>query len=211
MFAPFDVIMKATAWPVNLLVFRPKITYEDKSVQNRRIRGRAIVICNHHSVYDFGVMMFVFPFRRLRCQVAEVVYRRNPVLRVLLKLWGTVRVNRTDHDFSFLAESLRILEKNGVLEVYPEARIPEPEEEKPLEFTPSFVWLALHSGSPIIPVYSDGRIFSLRHNRIVIGKPVDAVSMYDDSLDEKTNIMNITQAVRKKVIELGKTIEKEKT
>ncbi|MCQ2398348.1 MAG: 1-acyl-sn-glycerol-3-phosphate acyltransferase [Sphaerochaetaceae bacterium] len=203
--------MKITAWPVNLFIFRPKITYEDKRIQNRRIRGKAIVICNHHSVYDFGVMMFVFPLRRLRCQVAEVVYRQSPVLRILLKLWGTVKVNRTDHDFSFLAESLRILEKGGVLEIYPEARIPEPEEKKPLEFTPSFVWLALHSGSPVIPVYSDGRIFTLKRNRIVIGKPIDAVSMYNDSLDEKTNIMNITRAIRNKVLELGETVEKKET
>lgn len=63
----FNTFTKITAYPVQKACFNTKILYEDKSVQNRRIKGPAIVVSNHTSVYDYAVLLFCFflPHRAL--------------------------------------------------------------------------------------------------------------------------------------------------
>ena len=119
----FTWFVKITAWPVYALLLRPKTYYENKKVQSRRIRGRAIVISNHTSIYDFAVTMFSFPSRTLRCAVAEIMYEKNFLMSFFLRALGTVRVDRNAHDFAFLSECDRILERGGVVEIYPESQI----------------------------------------------------------------------------------------
>ena len=71
--ALFAWVVKITAYPVVLLWFRLKVYYQNKKVQSRRIKGKAIVVSNHTSVWDFALMLFLFPTRLLRCVVAEVI------------------------------------------------------------------------------------------------------------------------------------------
>ena len=61
----FNAFVRVTAYPVQLPVFRTKIYYENKNSQGRHIKGAAIVISNHTSVWDYAVWMFVFS--RGRC------------------------------------------------------------------------------------------------------------------------------------------------
>lgn len=204
----FNWFVKITGFIPQLLLFRKKIHYEDKNVQGRRIRGKAIVISNHNYLLDFGVLLYVFPTRTLRCAVAEILYGKTFLMRWLLNLLGCVRVDRNEHDFSFLGKLNRILKKNGVVEIFPEARLPEKGEERPLEFKPSYVYLALESGAPIIPVYSDANLFSKKRLNVIIGKPIDVTTMYDENLSEKENITKINTYVRSKIIELKCTLEK---
>ena len=80
-------------------------------------------------------------------------------------------------------------------------------EERPLAFKPSYVYLALESGAPIVPIYNNGKLFSKSRNRVVIGAPIDVSLLYDDSLSEKENIDTINQYVRSKIIELSQGLE----
>lgn len=200
--------IKLTGWIPQLLIFRTKVYYEDRSVQGKRIKGKAIVVSNHNYVMDFAVLMFVFWRRTLRCAVAEILYAKNFLMTFLLKMLGCVRVERDAHDFSFLSNLKNILDKDGVVEIYPESRLPRVGEEKPLAFQPSYVYLALESGAPIIPVYTSADAFSKKRERVVIGKPINTEELYDESLSEKENIDNINTYVRSKIIELGKELER---
>ncbi len=71
----FNAFVRVTAYPVQLPVFRTKIYYENKNSQGRHIKGAAIVISNHTSVWDYAVWMFVFFSRTLRAQMAEVLFQ----------------------------------------------------------------------------------------------------------------------------------------
>ena len=62
----FNAFVKITASPVQWAVFRTKVYYEDKSAQSRRIKGAAVLVSNHTSVWDYACYMFVFFFRTLR-------------------------------------------------------------------------------------------------------------------------------------------------
>jgi 1-acyl-sn-glycerol-3-phosphate acyltransferase len=206
----FGWFVKITGWLPQLLVFRIKVHYEDKNVKSNRIKGKAIVVSNHNTIMDFAVLMFVFWRRTLRCAVAEIMYHKNFFMTFLLNALGSVRVERDDHDFSFLGKLGKILEKNGVVEIYPESRLPLEGEERPLEFKPSYVYLALESGAPIIPVYTSPHPFSAGRERVMIGKPIRVEELYDSTLSERENINNINQHVRSKIIELEKELERQK-
>ena len=129
----FNAFVKITGWLVQKLCFRTKIYYEDKKVQSRKIKGPAIIISNHTSVFDYAVFLFVFFSRTLRYQMAEILFKKK-LLATFLKCMGGIYVDRSAHDFAFLAKSEQILSKGGIVGVYPEGRIPKEEEEKPLPF-----------------------------------------------------------------------------
>ena len=201
--------VKLTGWIPQLLIFKTKVHYEDKSVQDKRIKGKAIIVSNHNYLMDFGVLMFVFWRRTLRCAVAEVMYQKNCFMTLLLNALGCVKVERDAHDFSFLSRLKKILDKGGVVEIYPESRLPIKGEELPLEFKPSYVYLAIESGAPIIPIYNNAKPFGKDHERVIIGKPIYVDELYDSALSEKENITNINAYVRNKIKELGKELERQ--
>ncbi len=194
--------VKITGYIPQKLFFRTKVYYQDKRAQSRHIKGRAIVISNHRSVWDFAMMMFLFPTRNLRCLVAELMFEKNALFAFFLKAMGSIRVDRNSHDFSFIEKATRVLDKNQVLEIYPEARIPEPYEDRPIPFTPSTVYIALESGAPIIPVFTQGNYFNKPKNHVIIGKPIYARDLYNDTLSERENIEIINNILREEIIEL---------
>lgn len=206
----FNYFVKITGWIAYVLLFRTKIYYVDKKKQSRRIKGPAILVSNHTSVYDYAVYLYVFFFRTIRYQMAEILYRKK-LLKLFLNMMGGIYVNRDTHDLSFLDKSNAILNKRGVVGVFPESRIPKEDEERPLEFKQSVVVLALQSKAPIIPLYTNGVYFKKKRARVIIGEPINVFNYYDETLSEKENVKNITLLLREKIIALkGQLDEKEK-
>ncbi len=202
----FNWFVKITGYLVQKIVFRTKVYYEDKSLQSRRIKGKAIIISNHTSVYDYAAEIFVFYSRTLRYQMAEVLFKKK-FLGLFLRAMGGIYVDRNSHDFSFMLKSEKILDKNGVVGIFPESRLPKEGEERPLKFVPSATYLALNSGAKIIPVYTNGEYFGKKRARVIIGKPLFAADYYDDTLSEKENIEKITEILRQNTIRLGKLLD----
>ena len=101
-------------------------------------------------------------------------------------------------------ESKKILAKGGVVGVFPESRLPKEGETRPLPFKESVTLLALESGAPIIPLYTDGNYFTKKRAHIKIGTPINVRDYYDINKSEKENVKMITNLLRDKVIELGK-------
>ena len=197
----WNAFVKITAYLVQLLIFRTKVYYEDKAAQSRRIKGGAIIISNHTSVWDYAEYLFVFFFRTLRAQMAEVLFEKKP-LGLFLKMMGGIRVNRGANDFACVTKSEKILEKGGVVLIFPESRLPLKGEERPLPFKPGAAYLALLSGAPVVPVFTNGKYFSKKRARVIIGKPIYARDLIDDSLSEKENLVRITDIMRDRIISL---------
>ena len=210
MISLFHWFVKITGWIPQLFIFRIKTYYENKALQSKKIRGKAIVVSNHISLFDVGLMMMLFWRRTLRCVVAEVLYEKHAIVRLFLRCLGAIKVDRDSHDFAFIGKCKKILDRGGVVEIYPEARLPKEGDVLPLEFKPSAVYLALESGAPIIPVYQDGNHFSKKRCEMIIGTPFMARELYDDSLTEKENISLITEKLRGKIIELREELERQR-
>lgn len=201
----WNAFVKITAYLVQLVIFRTKVYYEDKAAQSRRIKGGAIIISNHTSVWDYAEYLFVFFFRTLRAQMAEVLFEKKP-LGLFLKMMGGIRVNRGANDFACVTKSEKILEKGGVVLIFPESRLPLKGEERPLPFKPGAAYLALLSGAPVVPVFTNGKYFSKKRARVIIGKPIYARDLIDDSLSEKENLARITDIMRDRIISLEKQL-----
>ncbi len=201
MIAFVNWFVKITGWLLQKIVFRTKVFYEDKSVQSRKIKGPAIIVSNHTSVYDYGVFLFVFFTRTLRYQMAEVLFRKK-VLGHFLRAMGGIEVDRGSFHFGFIEKSRTVLDRGGVVGIFPEGRIPLPEEETPLAFKSGAVYLALYADVPIIPVRTSGNYFHGKRTKVVIGKPVLCRDLYDGSKTERANLNAITEFLRQKVIDL---------
>ena len=209
MIALYNWFVKITGYPVQLFMFKNKVYYENKNVQSRRIKGSAIIVSNHITIMDFAVMMFVFYSRTLRCLIAELMFSQNIFLTLLLKFLGGIKVNRDSHDFSFVSKCCKILNKGGIIEIYPEARLPKEGEEPPLPFKSSAAYIALESGAPVIPVYNSGHYFKKGRNKVIIGTPIDVREYYDNSLSHTENLENISEIMRQRVIELKNELERQ--
>ena len=126
-----------------------------------------------------------------------------------MKLFGAIKVDRNAQDYAFISKSVEILKKGGVVEIYPEGRLPDQKNDvPPLPFKPSAVYIALESGAPIIPVYTNGKYFTKARARVVIGEPIRVEDMYDCTLSEKENIENINTHLRNTIIQLGEELER---
>lgn len=202
----FNYFVKITGWIVQKCCFRTKIFYEDKKAQSRKIKGKAIIVSNHTSVYDYAVMIFVFFGRVLRYQMAEILFKKK-LLGAFLTAMGGVKLDRYSHDNLAVSKSAEVLKNGGVLGVFPEGRLPKDGEERPLVFQHGAAYLALKENAPIIPVYTNGSYFKKRRAKVVIGKPVDVKKLIDTSLSEKENLIKISEILREKVISLKEFIK----
>lgn len=206
----FNWFVKITGWIPQRIIFKTKVYYENKKIQGRHIKGKAIVISNHLSVFDIAMMMQLFPSRTMRPLIAEIMYKKNALFSLFLNALGGIKVDRNSHDFSFIEKSCKLLEKGKVVEIYPEARLPKKNEPRPLPFTPSAFYIALLSGAPIIPVYTDGQYFTKARSKVMIGTPIDIRELYNDEISEQENLKNISEHMRNKIIGLENEL-KERT
>ena len=201
-----NAFVKITGWPVQFVCFRTRIFYENIKTSSRKIKGPAIIICNHTSVFDYAVLLFVFFSRTVRCQMAELLFEKKP-LGTLLKLLGGIRVDRKSHDFGFVAKSEEILKKGGVVLIFPESRLPLKGEETPLPFVPSVAYLALSTGVPVIPVYTNGSYFSKKRACVIIGEKIMPYETVSPETEERQAVTLLNERFREKIISLGKELK----
>lgn len=201
----FNNFTKITGWPAQFLCFRTKICYEAPEVQKRRIKGPAIIISNHTSVFDYAVYLFVFFGRTLRFQMAELLFEKKP-LGTLIRLLGGIRVDRNIHDMGAVLQSEKILRRGGVVGIFPEGRLPRAGETPPIAFASGAAFLALSTNVPIIPVYTNGCYFQKKRARVMIGRPVYVHDLLDPEKSDRENLEKITQSLRTHIIELGKKL-----
>ena len=205
--------VKLTGLPVQYFYFHKKIYYEDKKHTSRKIKSGALIVSNHTSVYDYPLVMYTFLKRTIHTLVAEVIYEKGSFMTHLMNGLGAIRVDRNSYDFRFMQEMIDVLNNNKVGLVYPESRIPQEDEIGTLlDFKPSYVYLALQTGAPIIPVYTNGVYGKLKKQkkdraRIIIGKKFYINDLYDSNKSEKENIEFINDYVKNKIKSLGEQLE----
>lgn len=202
--------VKITGWIPHLFYFKKKIHYVDKKKQNRKIKGSALIISNHKSIYDVALYMFVFFTRDIYMLVGEVMYKKNKLFSWFLNRIGGIKVERESYDFSFLTTTVNLLNKGKVVEIYPESRLPKKDENSMLPFKPSFIYIALESGAPIIPVYTDGNYKNKKGCNVVIGEKIYVRDLYDESISQEENIEKLCTYVQDYIKGLEKYIDEEK-
>ena len=193
--------MRITASPLMWIYTKRRTYYEDKKDTNRHIKGPAIVICNHRSLKDFAMIMFLFPFRKVYCQMSEAVYTRNKFQGWIMKVLGGIRVDRKNNELSFMDKSEELLEKGKILVVFPEAKVSTDGQVK--KFAPSYVVLAQKTGVPIIPVFTDGNYGLFKRTHVTIGKKLFVYDYCEDVYPTKDQIDGLNKMIRHRVMSMG--------
>lgn len=195
------------ALPVEFIFFKRKVYYENKKNTSRWIKGGAIIVSNHKSLFDFATELFLFPCRRLYTLMSELIFKHGPFVSCAIKLIGGVKIDRPNHDYSFLNKALNLLKKKKLVLIYPEGRV-EPKGQL-VKFQESYILLALKSGKPIIPIYTDGRYGLFKRNHIMIGDKIFLRKYIDTTNPTKEELAYFNEIIVKKMRELGKRIDQE--
>ncbi len=207
--------VKITGWPIQSIYFRKKIYFINKEKQGRYIDGGALIVSNHISVYDFPLMMYVFYKNKIRTLIAKTTADKNILFTKFLKWIGGIIVDRTSYDFAFMSEMIESINRGDVGLIFPEARVErvEGESEKGmLPFKPSFVYIALEAGVPIVPVYTNG-IYGKKkkkeksRTKVIIGEKIYLNEMLDKSKSKKENIDYLCNYVQEYIKYLGEKID----
>lgn len=201
-------MMKTTGVPLELLFFKRRTFYEDKYVQKRRIKGGALLVSNHKSIFDYMMYFFLFFFRKIYCLVAEVMYR-NAFFRFCLNTIGGIRVDRSDPNIiGFVNKSVELIKKGKLVLSFPESRLIHDKELG--VFYPSYILIALKANAPIIPIYTDGRYGLFKRSSVIIGKPINLRDRCHNENPSAQEINALNDLVKDKIQELKETLERRK-
>lgn len=152
------------------VLMKRKTYYSNKKEQSRKINGSAIIISNHKSLFDYPLMLCLFPFRRLHFLMAELLYNRSKLFAWFLDMIGGIKVDRVSRDLSFVSETVDLLNKGKIVGIFPEGKLSTHDELS--SFSPSVVYIAIKSGAPIIPIYCDGVYGLFKRTRLIIGQKI---------------------------------------
>lgn len=189
-----------TAWPYQLILFKRKTYYEDKKEQGRMVRGGALVISNHYHVYDYMMSMFLFPFRKLYVVMAEMIFKKGKFFHWLMDCFGGICSRRDLKGMKFIDDSVKVLEKGKLVQIFPEAHITK--DGNMLEFKPSYLLIALRADVPILPVIVDGNYGFLKRAHVIIGKKIYLSDYCTTDNPSREELMRLNEMVRNKALEL---------
>ncbi|MCW5873679.1 MAG: 1-acyl-sn-glycerol-3-phosphate acyltransferase [Anaerolineales bacterium] len=116
---------------------------------NQQEGGKAIVAANHLGMLDAAYAFRMVSRTDLIMVVAEK-YRKYGFFRWLVKTLNLLWLERFEADFGTLKETLRRLDRGGILFIAPEGTRSKTEALQ--QAKPGVAYLAAKSGAPVIPV-----------------------------------------------------------
>jgi len=167
--------------------FRRRVHYESEDFTLDDIHRASVIACNHTGVFDPPLLYTVFRKFRPHILAAEALYKQ-PMLAILLRRLGCIRVDRNVVDMESFHIMTSVLQNNECVGIFPEGKISENGELAP--FHPGAVLAAMATGVDIIPVYIAGeaKVFGRKGLDIWIGRPlkVDG-NMTPDNIKQGTD------------------------
>ncbi|MCL2756932.1 MAG: 1-acyl-sn-glycerol-3-phosphate acyltransferase [Coriobacteriia bacterium] len=196
------------SYVVNALYIRTKIYYEDESKQNKRIKGKAIVICNHKSPLDGLVILQKYPQRMINYVIADFFQHKLRFVAPLIRYTGGLIVDREAFNWDFYEKCKQLLNKEKVVLIFSEGRFNFGYE--PIRFVNSYLMLALQSGAPIVPILSDLNYGWTKRVHILIGNSIDASTLVSPEDMSKEAIKKANEEIYQKLLSLYYQLKKRK-
>ena len=208
----FRVLGVFLGYPLQLLFFKRKTFWEDKSATNLR-RGGKLIVSNHFNMFDYVLGCFIVFPRKLNAVASELAFR-NPLFRFGMKFFGTVEANRETRSMKFIDQSVDIINKGQLMQIYPEGR--NTPDGKIHEFKHSYLVIAYRAGCPIVPIVTDGNYGVFKRVRVYVGKEIDISPYFAESRAAGKRTPTIEERERaneyvfSKVLELRQLLEDDK-
>ena len=199
-------------YPLQLLFFKRKTFWEDKRATDLR-RGGKLIISNHFNLFDYVLGCFVVFPRKLNAVAGEHAFR-NPFFRFGMKFFGTVEANRETRSMKFIDQSVEIIKKGQLMQIYPEGH--NTPDGKIHEFKHSYLVIAYRANCPIVPIVTDGNYGVFKRVRVYVGKEIDVTQFFTESSREgrrtppRDQLERANEYVYSKVLELRQRLEDDK-
>lgn len=158
------VFFRIVLIPFFLLFFRPMIIGKE----NLYMRGKAIFVCNHVSMWDPVLIALVSP--RLVHFMAKSELFKNPIGNLFFRAFLAFPVNRKQSDMASLKNAMRLLDHGKIFGIFPEGKRTITDDMDDLEKGAAF--LAIRSGSPIVPMYLKRRTYEEMRLVMAVGEPI---------------------------------------
>ena len=161
---------------------------------------------NHTSLMDFVLYLIVFWTKNIHFLMAEVLFNKGKLFSWFLYKIGGIFVNRDTCDFSFVDDSLRVLDNKGIVGVFPQGRLPV--GGKPFPYKPGIVLIALRTDVPIIPVYTDGNYGLFKRAHVMIGEEIHISDYIDNENVTDEDLKRLAKILEEKNFALKEKLEK---
>lgn len=163
------LLIKWTIGQLILLVTRP-IVY---GRQNLRVKGKAIFIANHRSMWDPLILALVSP-RNIHFMAKKELFE-SKIGNFFFRSLYAFPVNRRNVDLQSLKNALKVLDKGEVFGIFPEGK--RAVSDSLDEFEKGAAFLAIRSGAPVIPIYIHPDTSRQLRPVMLVGKPIDVSSI----------------------------------
>jgi 1-acyl-sn-glycerol-3-phosphate acyltransferase len=189
------VFFKFLLLPLIWLFFRPMVIGRE----NLFMKGKAIFVCNHISMWDPVMIAMVSP--RLVHFMAKSELFKSPLGNLFFRSFLAFPVNRKQSDMASLKNAMRVLDHGKVFGIFPEGKRTVTDDLDELEKGAAF--LAIRSGAPVLPMYIRRNSYEDMRLVIAVGKPIlvgDLVAttpksrLVDVVTDEISDAIRVLQA-----------------
>ena len=202
------VIGVTVGYPVQHIFFKRKVYYENKKKTNL-FKGGKLIISNHYNMFDYVLGCFIVYPRKLNAVASEAPFK-SKITRIGMKFFGAVQANRETRSMRFIDQSVDIIKKGQLMQIYPEGRNTPDGNIHP--FKHSYLVIAYRAGCPIVPIVTDGNYGIFKRVSVYIGEEIDIMPFFTPGRRtpprEELEVAN--EYVFNKVLELKGRIEDEK-
>ncbi len=177
-------ILRYIGIPIIYLLFFPKIIGR----KNTKIKGKAIIISNHISMWDPLFISVIFS--RQVYWMGKIELFKNVFARFFFHIVKAFPVRRGEGDLPAIRHAFKLLRDGKLFGIFPEGtRIKTGELAR---FEPGTSMIALKNDAPIIPLYIKGKYKKFRRMKMIIGEPIRLA----DYVGSKTDIATVEAASR---------------
>lgn len=189
-------LLRLIGKPVFYILFRPKIIGK----KNTKIKGKAVIISNHISMWDPLFIAVVFPRQIFWMGKAELF--KSAIARLFFKMVKAFPVRRGEGDLAAIRHAFRILRDNKLFGIFPEGkRVKSGEISK---FEPGTSMIALKNDAPVLPLYIKGQYKLFRRMKLIVGEPI-RLSDYVGTKTDTASVAAATQFLENKLKDLRNT------
>ena len=192
------IVAKILIAPIIALVLRARV----KGFKHLCFRGGAIIISNHWALTDPILIAVICP-RIIHFMAKQEIFKNKFLNFFFTKMLFAFPVNRKSADMKSLRKSMDVLKAGHVFGIFPEGSRSVTGELDTIEKGAAF--LALKTGAPIIPIYSDPDTWKKFRINMVVGEPMDAKAIAAQYAGKPADV--VTEAIGDKLRELRLQLE----
>ena len=193
--------------PKIYIVFPVKKLYsKEMSKEDKKIRGKALLVSNHNTFLDPFLTTFIVLSRRLRYVAALDALNSSKFLKNTYKLYHSIVLDRESPTgaMSMFKEASDVLSANGVVGIYPEGHVVRTGDEFD-EFNSGAALLALTNNAPIYPMVYLKRYQAFKMQYVIFGKPIYPSDFIDPSAGVNEEAVNkLNNYLKEKMLDLKK-------